>query len=189
MQKNIFNNLLPVFSYLKDRIKTYFWSLVFRVQIAVFLIFLIPMLVHASPDEPDPFEPEFEKEEWYIGPRLGYSPFTSIVGLEIQHRHFALSLGFPPKVGFKYYFKPYRHSWFVGGSFSYYKTDTKDFSGDKTETEGGGGGGFRWRWGTGWDFSISLSVLYGEEKEKTGSLVKKNNYIGLRPGITVGYSF
>jgi hypothetical protein len=32
-------------------------------------------------------------------------------------------------------------------------------------------------------------VLYGEEKEKTGSLVKKNNYIGLRPGITVGYSF
>ena len=179
------------FCSLRKPFKLYKYSELTFGQTAIFFILflLIPILAQASPNEQETLGTVFEKEEWYIGPRLGYSPFTSIVGLEIQHRHFALSFGFPLKAGFKYYFKPYRHSWFVGGSFSYFKTDSKDFSGDTTETEGGVGGGFRWRWGTGWDFSISLSVLYGEKKEENGFLVRKEKYIGIRPGITVGYSF
>ena len=76
---------------------------------------MLPQLSQANEIEPSETDPR--KENWYIGPRIGISPYTGIIGLEIQNRHFALSLGFPTTVGLKYYFKPYGHSWFVGPRF------------------------------------------------------------------------
>lgn len=134
------------------------------------------------------------KEDWYIGPRIGISPFTGVIGLEIQYHNFALSGGIPGNVGLKYYFKPDGHSLFLGGYFLHFKNDSNDlpyggFDGDTTWTEGGLGFGHRWRWGSGWDLSLCAAIAYGEKEETTGPAWRKTKYIGFRPGIAVGYSF
>ena len=54
-------------------------------------------------------------EDWFIGPRVGFvSPFTGLVGIEAQRKHFSLSAGMPGTYGAKYYFSFPKHSWYVG---------------------------------------------------------------------------
>jgi hypothetical protein len=133
-------------------------------------------------------EDQVVKEDWYIGPRIGISWYTGIIGLEIQHHHFAFTAGIPEVLGVKYYLKPDGHSWFVGGHFMNYSF--KKDSGDKKRvTEGGAGFGYRWRWGTGWDLDLHFGLAYGEEKETIGLSEITTKYLGIRPGISMGYSF
>jgi hypothetical protein len=135
-----------------------------------------------------------EEDLWYVGPRIGYSPFTGIIGLEIQYRHMALTFGGPGNAGVKYYFSFPKHSWFVGGFYSQYDSDNEETKEGITYTdsntiEGGIAGGYRWRWGSGWDLSLCLGIAYGEE-ELTNSYYKRTEtYIGFRPGVIFGYSF
>ncbi|GAB6095106.1 hypothetical protein JCM14469_13580 [Desulfatiferula olefinivorans] len=135
-----------------------------------------------------------DQENWFIGPRIGLSAFTGLVGAEIQYRNVALSFGIPECVGLKYYFSVPKHSWFIGGYFSKWDlTDDETKDGikytEQTNTEGGFGGGYRWRWGSGWDLSLSLAIAYGQEELSNTTALRTERFIGIRPGITAGYSF
>lgn len=148
----------------------------------------------ASSDKPDAEDTAIRKD-WHIGPRIGISPYTGLIGLEVQYKHFAFDAGYPGNVGIKYYGKPYGHSWFAGAHYLHFETDSSDLDdltgldGDTDRDEFGLGGGYRWRWGGGWDLSLSAALFYAEEKEESGSAWRRTQLIGIRPGIAFGYSF
>jgi hypothetical protein len=138
-------------------------------------------------------------ENWYIGPRVGFvSPFTGLVGIEAQRKHFALSAGMPGTYGAKYYFSIPNHSWYVGlymvrynytpESVQYsdhgYPYDTKKVR------RNGVGGGYRWRWGSGWDLDLSVGVESVKDTAKyKGIETVRWSGTGIRGGPTFGYSF
>ncbi len=137
---------------------------------------------------------QLEQEKWYIGPRVGFSTFTGILGVEIQYVNVALTIGLPECIGIKYYLDFPNHSWFIGAYFSRWDTEDDETKGgityDKeTNTEGGIGVGFRWRWRNGWDLSIGVSGEYGEEELTNSSATRTETSYRIKPCISVGYSF
>ena len=126
------------------------------------------------------------KEAWFIGPRIGLSPYTGILGVELQYKHAALTAGWPKSIGLKYYFVDSGHSGFIGGSFKRYSFVDR-YNRNVTQTQFGGGPGYRWRWGSGWDLSMSVSFLYLIEGYEGVALDEKG--LVIFPGITFGYSF
>ncbi len=111
-----------------------------------------------------------EEKDFYITPRIGFSTLTGLVGIELQHKHFAFDIGYyfseePEKegeynrfltYGIKYYFKPHRSTAYIGlgGVTALVKIIDED--------DGGTGIGFilgyRWRWGKGWDFNLGIGA-------------------------------
>lgn len=164
--------------------------------LCAFMVFMLVTcgLSSASTEQPD-VEDSVIKKDWYIGPRIGLSFYTGIIGIEVQHHHLAFGVGLPGNIGVKYYVKPDGHSWFLGAYYMHFETASSDFEyapgydGDTTWDEGGLGGGYRWRWGTGWDLSLSFAGAYGERKERSGPAERIEKFIGIRPGVTFGYSF
>lgn len=162
---------------------------VFIICTSVFI-----MLAPSGASSEQPGGQDQNGNNWRVGPRIGLSGYTGLIGFEVQRRHFAFAAGFPGNVGLKYYIMPEGHSWFAGGHFVHFKTNTSDFKysgygGRTVWTEYGLGGGHRWRWGTGWDLSLSAGVAYIKEEEFSGPKKRITKSIGIRPGVTVGYSF
>ena len=128
---------------------------------------------------------------WHIGPRIGYSGYTGIIGLEAQRQHIAFTIGFPGSVGIKYYIEPEGDSVFLGGFLQHFDNDATNlvYSAKTAMTIGGLGGGYRWRWGNSWDLSLSIAGAYGEWEEKSGGSTRTIKFTGVLPGLTVGYRF
>ena len=60
------------------------------------------------------------EESWLIGPRVGVSPFTGNVGIELQRKRFSLSWGGSinsESLGLRYYPNPLTHSWYIGAFY------------------------------------------------------------------------
>lgn len=138
-----------------------------------------------------------EGENWYIGPRVGISPFTGLVGFEAQWKHIALSAGMPGTFGAKYYFRFPKHSWHVGlymVKFNYSPGSVQYEEGipyDKEKIRRRGiGTGYRWRWGSGWDLDLSLGVGIIEDVY-TYKGIETIEWSGteIRGGPSFGYSF
>ncbi|MBK8871262.1 MAG: DUF3575 domain-containing protein [Elusimicrobia bacterium] len=139
-----------------------------------------------------------QAENWYIGPRVGFvSPFTGILGFEIQRRHFALCAGLPGTYGAKYYFSFPRKSWYVGlyvTRFNYTPETVEYEEGvpydKKMVRRQGVGGGYRWRWGSGWDLDLSLGVgTVKDTAEYRGVETLRWTGTDIKAGPTIGYSF
>jgi len=165
----------------------------------VFCVIIISLLTaggvsRASTDNPAS-EASQSMKEWYIGPRIGLSWYTGLLGLELQHRHVALAGGLPGNIGLKYYINPHGHSLFFGGYFMQFTAETSDLpvylgsEGETQFTEGGFGGGYRFFWNSGWNVSVSIALSFGKEEERNGPMWRDTYYIGTRPGVAAGYSF
>lgn len=100
----------------------------------------------------------------YIGPRVGISMTTGVIGLEAQVGHLALDIGWFPDThgedaGFifgaiKYYMDPSRSSLYLaaaGGA-------GEPADGDEKWAMGGVMTGYRWRWGDAWDLSVGMGL-------------------------------
>lgn len=137
------------------------------------------------------------EEQWYIGPRIGISPFTAVVGIEAQRRHIAVSAGIPGTYGLKYYFSFPKHSWFLGVCMTRYNIRFDDVEFEegapydhKTVRREGGGGGYRWRWKNGWDLELALAVTtVRDTAEYQGRQTLTWSGASLFPGLSFGYSF
>lgn len=134
-------------------------------------------------------------EDWYIGPKLGISAFTGILGLEIQYRHLSFSAGIPGRGGVKYYFSIPRSSWFAGAMYARWSW-SDDETADKTLvrkeyiTEIGPAFGYRWRWGSGWDLELGLAAIWMKEKtERYNGSRENDSFISAFPCLSFGYSF
>ncbi len=130
----------------------------------------------------------------FVTPKIGYSLFSGILGLEVQRGHFALDIGLPTSGGIRYYFHPSGHSWFTGLYGSGYGLDKDEtIDGIKythySRIGGGTGGGYRWLWHSGWALELGATVGY-EEEHWTNTFAKRwVKSILFSPLATVGFSF
>ena len=139
-------------------------------------------------------DPSQETSETQGGFHLGFSPYTGVIGAELQRGKYSLTLGIPASIGLRYYFNEQPKSWFLGAHAMYYNID-KDETKDGiryTEKEvmiSGLGFGHKWRYKDHWDLILSMSLVYNKEEFKNGIVKRTEESIGALPGITIGYSF
>jgi hypothetical protein len=134
------------------------------------------------------------EKEWYVTPKVGYSGFTGIFGLEVQHHELAFDIGLPTSGGIRYYFRPQGHSWFAGlyGSGTGYDHDETKNGITYTrysKIEGGVGGGYRWFWHSRWSLELGLTVSYLEEHWTSNFAWRTEKSISFGPILTAGFSF
>jgi len=133
-------------------------------------------------------------QEWRVGPHLGFSLYTGMLGAEIQKGHYGLTLGLPDSIGLKYYPDERGYRWFYGlHVLKNYLDENKVIDSvpyDRvTVIYSGLGFGYRWRWFDHLDLTASLSATYISEK-RTGPYAKRTEKsLGPYPGITLGYTF
>ena len=161
------------------------------------VVCLMALQVQAETVEPE------NSEEWFIGPRIGLSTFTGLVGIEVQRKQFGFSIGLladGEACGLRYYFSPQGPSWYLGPflmlseeeySGNFYATSETRETIVETMMDVGIGAGYRWRWGSGWDLSIGGGVAYWakEEKGDTTGHTADSSGLWFIPELAFGYSF
>ncbi len=132
--------------------------------------------------------------EWGGTPHLGFSPYTGLLGIEIQNSHFGLTLGMPASIGFKYYFDEKGDRLFLGAHamrMEFDHDERKDgvlYKENKT-TVLGAGLGYKWQWEQGWNITLSLSIVHYDEELKNSATSRTEDSIESFPGLTFGYRF
>lgn len=138
---------------------------------------------------------EEKTSEYIFNGKLGLSPYTGVVGLEVQKNKWSLGFGLPASVSLKRYVNENEDSLFYGvywNNFSnnnYDDTENGIFFERYERKEFGIGAGYIWIWESGWNTSTGLSVGDFEE-EFTNSdvkLIKTGVRINLE--LSVGYRF
>jgi hypothetical protein len=133
--------------------------------------------------------------EYMFNGKLGVSPYTGFLGLEVQKGKWSLGVGFPASVSVKRYQYENEDSLFYGVYWNNLTDNRYDdyeegILFDKYERESYGVGvGYMWLWESGWNTSTGLSV--GEyKKEYTNANLKyfEEGY-NLNLELSVGYKF
>ena len=133
----------------------------------LFFMLLFIGIVHFSLGE------EIDHKDFYITPRIGFSTFSGLIGIELQYKHFAFNIGdfTGEKVkhcltyGIKYYFKSHHSTWYFGLGGG---TALDEFIGENNWRQHIGFIlGYRWRWGKGWDFNLGIGPLFPIGKKAT----------------------
>lgn len=148
------------------------------------LILLLPVWALAEP----------VTTAWRGGPHAGFSPYTGIIGGELQNGHWGFTLGAPAALGVRYYPDREGTRWFFGAHGMWYKLEKdEDKDGirytDQENYLAGAGFGYKWRFKGHWDLTASLSLTYYSEELTNTSAKRTETGIMLLPGITIGYSF
>ena len=128
-------------------------------------------------------------DNWRFAPRIGFSGYIGVIGIEAQNKNWAFTLGLPGSFGIKYYIKPNGHSLFVGGFILNYDISSEYGLYRTTGTITGLGCGHRWLWADHWDLTLNLAVAYVDAKEKDGPLTYTTKAYTVLPGVTFGYLF
>jgi hypothetical protein len=138
---------------------------------------------------------EENSSDYMFNGKLGLSPYTGILGLEVQKGKWSLGVGFPASVSLKRYNYENEDSLFYGIYWNNFKNDNyDDFENgmffDEYERESYGvGAGYIWLWESGWNASTGLSIGEFEEEYTNpyGKLIKDGIRIDLE--LSVGYKF
>ena len=134
-----------------------------------------------------------QEKNWFVGPRIGASPYTGLIGLEFQFKHISLGVGWlsdGEAYGIRYYFSPQKDSWYLGSYlwrmekryYDYYNLYNYD---NIKKSRLGLGGGYRWRWDSGWNVSIGVSFA----KNNDNYYSSNDNKFWFMPELAIGYSF
>lgn len=157
-----------------------------RVVIAfiVALFFVVPAFAEEPPTAQD----------WQGGLHVGFSPYTGLIGAEIQKGHYGVTLGLPTCIGLKYYPDERGYRWFFGLHAMHFGLDEQETVDNvnynkSSNTYAGAGFGYRWRWWNHLDLTLSLSATYEKERRTGfyGSRTDEGLYV--LPGLTVGGTF
>jgi hypothetical protein len=135
-----------------------------------------------------------EDKTLYVTPKIGYSLFTGVLGLEVQDRHLAFDIGIFPSGGVRYYFRPHGHSWFVGlfgSGIGYDNDETKDGIAytHYSNIQGGAGVGYRWMWRSRWNLELGATVGYEKQYWTSPDAWRWETSIAFSPLATAGFSF
>ena len=134
-------------------------------------------------------------QSWRGGPQIGISPYTGVIGGELQKGKWALTMGLPAALGVRYYFAETGTKWFIGTHGMWYKLDDQNEEKDGiryTDVEDlylGAGFGYKWRFKDHWDLVASLSLGYHKEELTGKGVWRTTTGIAAMPGLSVGYSF
>jgi len=114
-----------------------------------------------------------KEKDFYITPRIGFSTFSGLIGIELQYKHFAFNIGdftganvkHCLTYGIKYYFKSHHNTWYFGLGGG---TALDEFIPENNWRQHIGFIlGYRWRWGKGWDFNLGIGPLFPIGKKVT----------------------
>ena len=162
--------------------------------VRIFNIFIIVMILTLFLTKPALAGPSNNPSEVHGGFHLGFSPYSGIIGAELQRGKYSLTLGLPASIGLRYYFNEQPNSWFVGAHALYYDIDEEEtIEGirydEKEVLISGMGTGHKWRFKDHWDLVLSLSLVYKKEEFRNSYAKRTEESIGALPGITIGYTF
>ena len=137
------------------------------------------------------------EDEPFYNVLFGVSPFFGILGIEVLRGSHSVGFGFPVRLFYRYYNKPYADSLFYGlyaGRSKQPDNIEKKLDGviyeDAETTDAGFGVGYRWQWSSGWNVTTSFSIHYmDEEYSNPGQPKKKDTSVIPFPGINAGYKF
>lgn len=138
---------------------------------------------------------EGKGNDYTFNGKLGASPYTGNLGIEVQRGKWSVGVGFPTSVSLKRYKYENEDSLFYGVYWNKFTNKNYDdfeegIFFDEYERESYGvGAGYIWLWESGWNASTGLSVGDFEE-EYTNSydkLMKDGVRIDLE--LSVGYKF
>jgi hypothetical protein len=177
-----------------------------NLVLCILIVFILLLPIHAHAEAPEVLMDmtEFERPnstpqtQWHGGAHLGLSPYTGVIGGELQYGRYAVTLGMPACAGFKYYLSDEGIHWFVGAHSSWYKAEDAEEEKDNINYDDveifliGTGFGYKWRFKDHWDLSVSLSIAYYEEKLSNADTTddeRIDDYFVVFPGISIGYSF
>jgi hypothetical protein len=133
----------------------------------------------------------------YINVDVGFSPFLGALGAEYQRGNHAVGLGFPNRLSYRYFEKPFQNTRFWGmylGGMNYTNEEhTVDgFQYQNLETRYiGAGAGYRWQWLSGWHTNVSLAIHYRDWEHTnpgTSMRARERGYSAF-PGMNIGYKF
>ncbi|HMX42170.1 MAG TPA: TonB-dependent receptor [Elusimicrobiota bacterium] len=134
-----------------------------------------------------------ENKRWTLSPKIGFSPFTGVLGAEFRWEHLGLGAGYSA-FGVKYYFSRRGSSPYVGPFFSKYRLDHNEtidgIDYDRyTHREVGVSGGYQWQWKSRWNLEVGLKYSHLRKKwEKSPRWrEEKGNFIG--PAVAAGFAF
>lgn len=161
-----------------------------RKSIRIFIVFIMALLIEAPAFAEEPHS----TQELRGGPHIGFSPYTGVIGAEIQKGHYGLTLGIPACIGFKYYPDERGYRWFFGLHAMHYNLDENETVdnvpyNELTNTSAGAGFGYKWRWWDHLDLTLSLSALYEKERKSGSYGSRTDNTLFALPGLTIGYTF
>lgn len=177
--------------YLKTR-KDLELGTIYRIVIGLAIIGSVMTLIGTNSAFAD--DTSKDNARWRGSPNIGFSPYTGIIGAEIQRSHFGLTIGLPTCLGLRYYPDKKGYRWFFGAHAMYYdleKDQTKNgirYDSQKS-TILGLGFGYKWRWRNHWELTASLSIVYNKEEIENDAASRTDEYILPMPGIAFGYSF
>ena len=133
----------------------------------------------------------------YINVVFGISPFLGVLGAEYQWEKHAFGIGYPNRLAYRYFVRPYQDTLFGGvylGKMSYEDVDATvdDIQYQDLETKYiGVGAGYRWQWLSGWNASVSFAIHHYDYEYKNSGSSQRATEKGLFafPGLNVGYKF
>jgi hypothetical protein len=163
-----------------------------KIGVGLFLFFNVFTIMGMGSVLADDSSENFSR--WRGGPQIGFSPYTGVIGAELQKGHYGLTIGMPASLGIRYYLDDRGYRWFFGAHAMYYSID-KDETKDgiryenKDSTYAGLGFGYKWRWKNHWDLIVSLSIAYYKEELENDFADRTDEYISAMPGVAIGYSF
>ncbi len=127
--------------------------------------------------------------------KLGLSPYTGLLGVEIQKGKWSLGLGVPGNVSLKRYMHANDDSVFYGVYWNQYKDNSYDdyeqgayF--DSFERKSYGiGAGYIWLWESGWNVSTGLSVSEFEKEYTNSDFKLTKDGVRIELELSAGYKF
>ncbi|WGL16027.1 hypothetical protein PVT68_14775 [Microbulbifer bruguierae] len=160
---------------------------------SVFAIFLVAVCINAIAQESHDEDKKNNKIEYNV--KFGSSPFTGILGLEIQKNKWAIGFGTPLSVSLKRYFREDENSPYLG-VYLYDRTqdDFDDYEEgiyfqERQRKSYGIGGGYQWLWKSGWNLSLGGSVGDVKETYSRGSMEMTKREYDLYLDLNVGFKF
>lgn len=127
--------------------------------------------------------------------KLGVSPYTGLLGVEIQKGKWSLGLGVPGNLSIKRYMHANEDSVFYGVYWSQYKDNSYDdyeqgaYFDSYERKSYGVGAGYIWLWVSGWNVSTGLSVGEFEKQYSNSNFTLTEDGIRIDLELSVGYKF
>ena len=160
-----------------------------RWMVAVGLIVWIQAATLALAEENKADEVPF-----HGGIHAGFSMYTGVLGVELTQGHWGFSMGMPVAIGVKYYSDKEGYRWFAGAHGMYQHVEDKTTEDgirydEQTYGYAGLGLGYKWRFKFHWDLCLSLSTVYYRRLLENDTESRRDDYVSLFPGLTLGYTF
>lgn len=133
--------------------------------------------------------------DFSLNGKLGLSPYTGLLGVEIQKGKWSLGLGVPGNLSVKHYMHENKDSVFYGVYWNQYKDNSYDdyeqgaYFDSYERKSYGVGAGYIWIWESGWNVSTGVSVSEFEKQYANSDFKLTKDGVRIELELSAGYKF